>query len=136
MSEQTHPKPAGGSISWIDLTVDDANGVREFYEEVTGWTSQAVSMEDYDDFCMVSDSGETVAGICHAQGENADLPAQWLIYINVNDLEASIAACEKLGGAVISGPRQVGGGRCAVIRDPAGAVAALYETDQEVAEPG
>ena len=117
-----------GQIGWIDLTVDDASGIRDFYEQVTSWTSDAVSMGDYSDFNMCPPgSSDGVAGICHARGGNADLPAQWLIYITVDDVDASIERCIELGGAVISGPKDLAGGRFCVIRDPAGAVAALYQ---------
>ena len=117
-----------GSISWIDLTVPDAVKIREFYSEVVGWRTEPVSMGEYDDFNMIRPSNsEAVAGVCHARGGNADLPAKWLIYITVEDLDRSIARCEELGGKVIAGPRNAGGeGRFCVIEDPAGAVAALY----------
>ncbi len=39
-----------GSIVWTDLTTDNAERTREFYEAVVGWTSSPVSMGDYDDF--------------------------------------------------------------------------------------
>ena len=119
-----------GAISWIDLTVDDASRMRDFYSEVVGWTSSGVDMGGYEDFNMMPPSSETpVAGVCHAQGSNADLPPQWLIYITVPDLDASIAKCTDLGGEIISGPRDLGpAARFCVIRDPAGAVAALFES--------
>ena len=34
-------KTAAGKIGWIDMTVDDAPAVREFYEAVVGWKSDA-----------------------------------------------------------------------------------------------
>ena len=58
---------------------------------------------------------------------NADLPAQWLMYIVVEDAEAAAAKCRELGGEVVVGVRALGEGRFCVIRDPAGAVCALYE---------
>jgi len=119
--------PPVGSIQWIDLTVPDAPGVRDFYEAATGWRPSEVTMGDYSDFCMNAAAGDSVAGICHARGENAGLPPQWLIDIVVADLDASLAACRARGGSVIAGPRAMGRqARYAVIRDPAGAVAALY----------
>ena len=125
------PSKQPGMISWVDLTVGDAQRVRDFYEKVAGWTSAAVSMGDYDDHCMNASNGQTVAGICHARGDNSGLPAQWLVYINVADLDQSIKACEQEGGKVLHGPRSIGGGRCAVIEDPAGACAALYQQPSE-----
>lgn len=121
-------KPAIGSISWFDLTVEDAQQLRDFYQSVVGWTSSSVEMDGYDDFCMVAAESENpVAGVCHARGSNADLPPQWLIYITVADLSTSVERCVELGGTVVAPPRSLGGGSFAVIQDPAGAVAALYQ---------
>ena len=55
-----------GTIGWRDLTVENAEQVRDFYSKVVGWSHQAVSMGDYDDFSMIAGNGETVAGVCHA----------------------------------------------------------------------
>jgi predicted enzyme related to lactoylglutathione lyase len=120
--------PAPGSIAWIDLTGSDAPGVRDFYRGVVGWSASEVDMGGYSDFCMhPAPDAPPVAGVCHAQGHNADLPPQWLIYINVADLDASLERYVALGGSVLVGPKGMGDrGRFAVIRDPAGAVAALY----------
>lgn len=118
-----------GSISWTDLTVDNAEEVRDFYSRVVGWKSDAVEMDGYSDFSMnAPQSGTCVAGICHARGSNAELPPQWLVYINVADLDESIVRCAELGGEILVGPKEMGSqGRYCVIRDPAGAVAALFE---------
>jgi predicted enzyme related to lactoylglutathione lyase len=123
-------QPSIGEITWTDLTVADAPGVRDFYQAVVGWTATPVDMGGYDDFCLEAPgSGRTVAGICHARGANAGLPAQWLLYFNVADLEASLATCLKRGGKAFTDIRTMPGvGRFCVIQDPAGAVAALFQT--------
>jgi predicted enzyme related to lactoylglutathione lyase len=120
--------PAVGSIAWHDLTVPDADSVRVFYEQVVGWKSSPVDLGGYSDFEMLQpSSGESVAGICHARGSNADIPPQWLIYIIVADVAASAARCAELGGQLIIVPRPLSGGTFCVIRDPAGAVCALFQ---------
>lgn len=120
--------PPVGSISWIDMTVDDADGLRDFYKAVVGWETDDVSMGDYADYVMKAPaSGEGVAGVCHARGSNADLPGGWLIYITVADVEQSAAKVSELGGKVIVAPRGLAGGRFCVIEDPGGAIAALYQ---------
>lgn len=117
-----------GAISWTDLTVPNAEQLRDFYAAVVGWTHASVEMGGYEDFCMNKpDDGETVAGICHARGTNAELPAQWLIYVNVNDLDKSVAACQANGGSILQAPRDIGAGKMAVISDPAGACMALFQ---------
>ena len=118
--------PDPGSISWTDLTVADAEAVRDFYQAVAGWTPEAQPMGAYSDFVMNAD-GAPVAGICHARGANAAIPPVWLIYITVDDLEHSLDECQRLGGALVGTPRSYGGGRYCVIKDPAGALCALYQ---------
>jgi predicted enzyme related to lactoylglutathione lyase len=121
---------AVGSIGWHDLTVANADQVRDFYSAVVGWKSQPVGMGGYNDYCMNSpDNGETAAGVCHARGANADMPAQWLIYINVADVAKSAEKCCELGGQIVVPIRSMGGGLCCVIRDPAGAVCALFQQE-------
>ncbi len=120
--------PNVGSVVWFDLSVPDAESVRDFYRSVVGWEAKPLSMGDYDDYEMKRPAdGQTVTGICHARGTNAKIPPQWLIYISVPDVAASAERCAEQGGAVLHGPREVGGKQFCVIRDPAGAVAALIE---------
>ncbi|HEY2587116.1 MAG TPA: VOC family protein [Tepidisphaeraceae bacterium] len=118
------PRFNAGTIAWLDLTVADAAGIRDFYRALIGWEPSPVRMGDYDDYNMTPRGGDKpAAGVCHARGENAKLPPQWIPYITVADLAASVAACERLGGAVVARV----GATCCVIRDPAGAVIALLE---------
>jgi uncharacterized protein len=120
------PKP--GTVSWFDLTVPNANAVRDFYRAVARWQVMPVEMDGYSDYCMLPpDTRAPAAGICHARGENADLPPQWLIYITVANLRTSLRACVQKGGKILRPARSLGGAKMAVIRDPAGAVAALYQ---------
>ncbi len=113
-----------GQIGWIDLTVPNADTARDFYAAVIGWKPEPVDMGGYADYNMTDpDSGTPVAGVCHRRGENAALPPVWMVYFTVPNLEASIKAALENGGAIVDGPR---GGFC-ILRDPAGAVAALVQ---------
>ena len=117
-----------GTVGWFDLTVEDAEGLRDFYGEVAGWGFELVPMGDYDDYLMINREGGVVAGICHARGPNTGLPPRWLAYVTVADLEASLEACAARGGRVIAGPRSLGEyGTFCVICDPAGAHMALLQ---------
>ena len=130
MSDET---PRVGTIGWQDLTVSNADEVRDFYSQVVGWEPEQFEMKDdsgdYADYSMkISGDGQPIAGICHARGSNAKLPPVWLIYITVADLDHSIAQCQEHGGKVLDGPRGMGGyGTFAVIEDPGGAVSALFQ---------
>ena len=71
-----------GTVGWIDLTVDDAESVRDFYSAVVGWRPESVDMGGYADFNMTTIDGEPRAGVCHARGANEGIPPAWMIYIN------------------------------------------------------
>ncbi len=83
-------------------------------------------MGDYNDFDIKTpESGETVTGICHTRGTNANIPPQWLVYVNVADVDGSAARCLERGGKVLDGPRMMGSYHFCVIQDPAGSVIGL-----------
>ncbi len=127
MSEELTPEI--GSIGWIDLTVPNAAEVRDFYQAVVGWQPSGVDMGGYEDFSMgTPESNSPMAGVCHARGLNAQIPPSWMIYINVADLDESLARCGEMGGKIIVESRVMGDhGRYAMIEDPGGAVCALFE---------
>ena len=126
-AEQTQPEDIErfGRIEWLDLTVGDAPRLRDFYAAVVGWKAADVDMGNYADYCMNLPTGDTIAGVCHARGDNARLPPQWLVYVRVRDVQESAETCLQRGGKVLDGPRRMGGNEFCVIQDPAGAVMAL-----------
>lgn len=121
------PQPQVGTVGWHDLTVPDAERVRDFYKAVIGWDSSPVDMDGYTDFNMSPPGGDPVAGVCHARGANATLPPVWLLYFVVANLERSTKACIDAGGQLLTPVRKAGAGSYCVIKDPAGAVCALYQ---------
>ncbi|MBI5432921.1 MAG: VOC family protein [Planctomycetes bacterium] len=125
----TQQKPAIGSIAWRDLTVPNADIVRDFYAQVVGWKVEPIDMGGYSDYCMVPPQGSAPeAGVCHKRGANAAVPSQWLMYVIVANLDASLASCKALGGKQLTDVRAMGDGLFSVIEDPAGAVLALFES--------
>ena len=126
MSEKQ--KPEIGEIVWSDLTVENADEIKDFYSQVLGLQADNHDMGDYNDFDMKTPNGKPVTGVCHAKGVNADIPPQWIVYFNVADLEKSIENCIKLGGKQVSAIKSMGNIKLAIIEDPAGAVCGLIET--------
>lgn len=124
----TEQAPAIGTLIGFDISVPDAEALRDFYAAVVGWQSEPFDMGDYADYFMKSPTtGATAAGICHSRGINADLPPQWLAYIVVADLDASLQQVTERGGTLLTQIKGEGPGRYCVIRDPTGAVLALMQ---------
>jgi len=119
--------PAIGSIAWFDLTIPDADRIRDFYASVIGWEVDTVDMGYYSAYAMKKPGdGDAAAGICHAQGINAGQPAVWIAYIQVENLTTSVDRALELGGSIVSDRREPDNAwSFVVIRDPAGAMIGL-----------
>jgi len=118
-----------GTICWVDLTTKNAEKIQNFYTKVVGWKTKKINMGKYDDYCMNSPTNnQTVAGICHARGVNAKMPSQWMLYVNVKNLDKSVAQVKKLGGKLMTPIKTMGESRYCVIKDPSGAMMGLFES--------
>jgi hypothetical protein len=74
-------------------------------------------------------NGKMFGGIFNRRPEHGNMPPNWTFYANVKDLDKSIAAVKKNGGAIKMGPMDVpGGSRVAVASDPQGAMFALHQS--------
>lgn len=116
------PEVEFGKPMWQDLTVEDPSEIVPFYEAVLNWAPKDHDMGGYVDHAMTAPNGDTVAGLCHARGENAKLPPVWLLYFAVPSLEDALAKVRDNGGEVIDEREAF-----AVVRDPAGAHLALWQ---------
>lgn len=136
--QSTPPTPPPGSVTWIDLTVPDADPVRDFYAEVAGWRPSPIEMGGYSDYVMTAGEGAglTAFGVCHARGTNAEQPQAWMIYINVADLDEAVAKVTTHGGRVVRPSVACGGmGRFAIVTDPSGTAVGLFETAKPAVTP-
>ncbi len=116
-----------GQIFWTDLTVDNASLLKGFYKEVIGWEEHAVSMKDgeenYEDFAMMIDKDTPASGICNRRGLNANIPPQWIVYFQVEDVNASLEKALGQGGKMIHNMKKSDGTyQFIILEDPNGAV--------------
>ncbi len=125
------PTPVG-KVGWVDLTVDDAGALKDFYADVLRVETSEVDMGGYADFCLLDSTGAPSSGICYARGKNAGLPPVWLVYFVVRDLDACMVQVEANGGKVLRRPESPSSGqRFCVIQDPQGAHCALFQNGSE-----
>lgn len=121
-----------GTVVGFELVVGDHEAARDYYQDVLGWQSHPVDMGEYNDFMMMSPAGEPVAGICRSAGQNTGFPTGWLSYIQVADLDETLALSAARGGVLVRPVQgEAPGFRYAVIRDPFGAVLALIQQGEE-----
>jgi predicted enzyme related to lactoylglutathione lyase len=129
-----------GAPCWVDLSTSDVDGSRRFYAELLGWEAQEPN-PDFGGYFMFTREGVPVAG---GYGDMEGYPADdaWKIYLASADADATVAATEGGGGAVLVGVSPVADmGRQVVLADPAGAVIGAWQEDSfpgfvELDEPG
>ena len=129
--QMANPKP--GQIGWLDITAPEADTLRDFYSTVVGWTASPISMGEYNDYAMSpGGDGKAVTGICHARDGNATIPTAWVPYFVVADADKSLTDALARGAEVIRPMTSYGpDSKYCVLRDPAGAVFAVFQAASE-----
>jgi predicted enzyme related to lactoylglutathione lyase len=108
---------------WYELMTGDLDAARSFYGDVVGW-SMAPAGAPGKDYRQWSIGGVAVGGampIPPGAAANGMRPA-WLGYLNVADVDESVARIVADGGASHMAPTDIPGvGRIAMVADPQGA---------------
>jgi predicted enzyme related to lactoylglutathione lyase len=110
------------TLAWHELTTRDAGASKAFYEQVVGWTYQAMpegaGAPGYE---MIMVGERVVGGILPMVGDDwGDLPSHWMVYFAVADTDAAAAKVAELGGSVSVPPFDMSVGRMSVCNDPDG----------------
>jgi len=112
-----------GLLSWNELASPDIDGSIQFYSGLFGW-----KIEPFEDSPMkyftIQNDGHGNGGMREPQpGE----PPYWLVYWGADDVDATAAKVNELGGTTLAPPMPIGEfGKIAIMQDPQGAVFALY----------
>lgn len=127
------PAQAHGRILWHDLQTPDPDKATDFYGKVLGWTYETSGQGDHA-YHHIHDGQSQTGGIMKLDSSH-DVPAHWLAYVGVTDLEASVEQVTQLGGKLVVGPMPIPGtGRFAIVQDPFGATFALLVLEQYTPE--
>lgn len=114
-----------GSIIWNELATRDPERASAFYQDVFELGLDTLPDFPYTHF-QVDD--RTVAGVYGMdQDIPAEIPAHWMAYFAVADVDASTARVAELGGIVVSDPVDSRFGRYITAGDPLGATFRLIQ---------
>ena len=110
-----------GAFSWNELMTPDPTAALDFYGRLLGWTAETMDMGT-GPYHVVKAGGASVGGIMGMPPDAGPMPPMWSCYVTVDDVDATVAQCEKLGGKVLMPVMEVKTvGRMAVLQDPQGA---------------
>ena len=107
--------------AWNELASPDLAGAKTFYGKHCGFEfNETMPMGPMGDYCFIDHGGMRVGAIMQRHDES--MPAQWVMYFRVPNVNTARAAIEAGGGKVTNGPHEVPGGDHVVIAlDPQGA---------------
>jgi predicted enzyme related to lactoylglutathione lyase len=118
-----------GTFCWADQNSHDRAAAQKFYGGLLGWTFSAGQGKDPAGYLHIENHGQPIGGLPPSEMVPADAPSHWLIYYLVTNCDASTDKAKILGGQVLMGPMTIeGAGRMSVLKDPQGAVFAIFQS--------
>ena len=115
--------PAPSHFIWYELCASNPHKAAEFYGAVLGWTVQDSGQEGMN-YRMWLSAGERVGGMLEITPDMAlgGMEDGWLGYVDVADVDASIAGIVAAGGHSHMVQTVPGIGRMSMVSDPQGAL--------------
>jgi uncharacterized protein len=124
-----------GRVGWHELLAADWERAFAFYGEIFGWQKPHTEISQEEIYHPFSACGLTIGGMFTRHPN--DPPPFWLLYFNVEDIEAAEERVKAAGGEVFPNPVEMPGGisiaRCA---DPQGAAFALQGKQSQTSKLG
>ncbi|MFJ1589411.1 VOC family protein [Kitasatospora albolonga] len=133
-----------GSLLWVELYTPDVPAAAVFFADVFGWRTNPLIVEGTQYvYTTVHPAGTGPELSFGGLVTMSDVPAEaargthWLPYFAVDDVEATVDAAKRLGGAESLPAMEVPGvGTMATITDPYGAVLAVMKPQPRQGEEG
>jgi uncharacterized protein len=118
-----------GALCWTELTTTDPKAAEAFYTALFGWVAKHGAPAAPMDYTEFSIGGQpTIGMMAMPPGMPPGVPSYWMPYFQVADCDASTAKAKELGAGALAGPQDIAStGRFAVLKDPQGAVFALFQ---------
>jgi len=117
-------------VGWHELIAPDVEPAKAFYTGLLGWTFRVWRPGDAD-YPMIHVGGRDHGGLFARYRA-----PHWLVYVEVEDVDAVVARVPVLGGHVFHEPEDIEDvGRYAVIADPENAVLAVITPSEPALPP-
>jgi len=111
---------------WFEYVSKEPKKAQAFFGELFNWGTQDVPMPQ-GAYQMIAVAGKTIGGYLPTP-EGAPAQAHWLPHLGVESAKDSAAKVKSLGGTIAKEATKIGDfGTMAVVKDPQGAVFALWQ---------
>jgi predicted enzyme related to lactoylglutathione lyase len=113
-----------GALTWTELQTRQRDRARDFYTQLFGWTAK-----ESPEYLELHAAGQGIGGMMTMQPQvPAEVPAHWMTYFWVDDVDAAVQKANAGGAATYVPPMDIPNvGRFAVLADPQGAVFAVFK---------
>ncbi|MFD9823351.1 VOC family protein [Streptomyces violascens] len=118
------------SMCWFELLTRNADQARTFYSTVFGWSgdSEPYGSSEYTEWEL---EGKSFGGMMRMNEDfPPEVPPHWMVYVEVEDCDATATKARELGGEVHVPPTPIPPGRFALLRDPQGGVFSVIQLDE------
>lgn len=113
----------GHAICHVEIPANDHEEARKFYEGLFGWQMRVMPEYNYMTFWTEPGPGGGFPKV----GDGMAKPGQVLVYISTDDIDASLAKAESLGGNTVTPKTEIPNmGWFGVFTDPTGNPVALF----------
>jgi uncharacterized protein len=124
-----------GTFCWAELGTNDQQGAKAFYGRVFGWTPDDLPIGPDQFYTMFQLEQRVVGAACtlsQDQMEHGVVP-HWMLYVAVENADATAAEAESLGGRILVEPFDVfDASRMAVFQDPTGAIFSIWQAKTSI----
>lgn len=115
----------GNPFVYCELYTSDLDKAKKFYSSLFDWKMNDMTMP-MGNYTMLDVGEGTGGGMMKNPMPNG--PSHWMVYVNVDNVDAATKKAEGLGAKVLMGKTQAGDfGWFTMISDPTGAVLALWQ---------
>ena len=114
---------AHGSFVWNELMTPDVEKAKAFYGTALGWTFESMPSPHGSTYWIAKMGGKPVGGVMSLDALPPGAPTAWFPYIEVDDVDARVAALPSHGGTLARPAFDIPGiGRIAIVQDATGAM--------------
>jgi predicted enzyme related to lactoylglutathione lyase len=117
---------ANGTLCWADLSTPDPAKATSFYSSLFGWRFEPG--HDASGYLHIRNGEQFIGGVPPISQRDSKTPPHWLPYFATSDCDETAGKGEKSGATFLLPPMTMEGvGRMAVLKDPQGAVFAIFQ---------
>ena len=120
------------SLCWTELMTKDAAKATDFYSKLLPWKPESMSMDGGMSYTVFKRGDASAGGMMQIQPEMGPIPPHWKSYFAVDDVDASAAKAQSLGGTVMVPAQNIPNmGRFAIIEDPSHAIFGIFGPEKK-----